>query len=30
LRDGSVAWPLQYVRAAHRDTPLRPVPGVPD
>lgn len=30
LREGSVAWPPQYVRAAHRDTPLRPVSGVPD
>lgn len=27
LRD-TVAWPAQYVRAAHRDTPLRQVPGV--
>lgn len=26
LRDGSVAWPAQYVRAAHRDTPIRQVP----
>ena len=23
LRDNSVAWPAQYVRAAHRDTPIR-------
>ncbi len=23
LRDSSVAWPAQYVRAAHRDTPIR-------
>lgn len=23
LRDQSVAWPAQYVRAAHRDTPIR-------
>ena len=26
LRDSSVAWPAQYVRAAHRDTPIRQVP----
>ena len=26
LRDGAVAWPAQYVRAAHRDTPIRQVP----
>ncbi|MBK3881383.1 oxidoreductase [Pseudomonas stutzeri] len=26
LRDNSVAWPAQYVRAAHRDTPIRQVP----
>ncbi len=26
LRDSSVAWPAQYVRAAHRDTPIRHVP----
>ncbi|MCQ4294624.1 NADH:flavin oxidoreductase/NADH oxidase [Pseudomonas stutzeri] len=25
LRDNSVAWPAQYVRAAHRDTPIRQV-----
>ncbi|RMH97330.1 NADH:flavin oxidoreductase/NADH oxidase [Stutzerimonas nitrititolerans] len=30
LRESAVAWPPQYVRAAHRDTPLRPVSGVPD
>ncbi|MBA1183734.1 NADH:flavin oxidoreductase/NADH oxidase [Stutzerimonas nitrititolerans] len=30
LRESTVAWPPQYVRAAHRDTPLRPVSGVPD
>ena len=30
LRERAVAWPPQYVRAAHRDTPLRPVSGVPD
>ncbi|WP_312571140.1 NADH:flavin oxidoreductase/NADH oxidase [Stutzerimonas balearica] len=26
LRDNSVPWPAQYVRAAHRDTPIRQVP----
>ena len=26
LRDSSVAWPAQYVRATHRDTPIRQVP----
>ena len=26
LRDNSVAWPAQYVRAAHRETPIRQVP----
>lgn len=26
LGDRSVAWPAQYVRAAHRDTPIRKVP----
>lgn len=26
LRDASVPWPAQYVRAAHRDTPIRQVP----
>ena len=30
LREVSVAWPPQYVRAAHRGTPLRAVSGVPD
>lgn len=28
LRDKTVAWPAQYVRAANRDTPVRQVPGV--
>lgn len=26
LNEVSVAWPAQYVRAAHRQTPIRPVP----
>ena len=26
LRDNSVPWPAQYVRAAHRDTPIRKLP----
>ena len=26
LRDGSVPWPAQYVRAAQRDTPIRTLP----
>ncbi len=27
LGDTSVPWPAQYVRAAHRNTPIRPLPG---
>ncbi|WP_434458347.1 NADH:flavin oxidoreductase/NADH oxidase [Stutzerimonas urumqiensis] len=30
LRDKSVPWPAQYVRAASRDTPIRKVPWLPD
>lgn len=30
LRETSFAWPPQYVRAAHRDTPLRTASGIPD
>ncbi|WP_028239945.1 NADH:flavin oxidoreductase/NADH oxidase [Stutzerimonas azotifigens] len=30
LGDASVPWPAQYVRAAHRNTPIRDVPWLPE